>query len=248
MTTTITAKRFAEIWDKRGAFNVVSHTLTAAEDAEVNAFWQTMSGDTSWMDAFHKLWRDAYPAEHKQVFAETFYASEISMRANDDEEEIVPHARGLLVVALICATFAMTSATTGCVTEEVVPQPTIGDIHKVAFTAFCGAPVPSDPLGSSDCTEPDQSFVHDDLVWFNGDLELAFYSSTDAAIEPTSLRMAVTDLGLYVFKPAPSDSLWFHLVPDDVSDVWIADVYFLGTSGRNRAWHVAIDREPLSAP
>lgn len=78
----MTPARFAEIWSLRGLQQRI--TLTATEKLEVNKHWDGLSGSTSFMDAFHDLWRKTDPAGHKVLFEGKHYESAETM-ADDDE-------------------------------------------------------------------------------------------------------------------------------------------------------------------
>ncbi len=81
----ITAERFEAIWAARGPQNEVR--VSEDEDAQIRDHWRTLGGDTSWSDAFHALWRTAYPEAHGARFGGTHYATAESMRAEDPLEE-----------------------------------------------------------------------------------------------------------------------------------------------------------------
>ena len=88
----ISAARFAEIWDTRGP--QASLKVTDEERRSVNVYWT--DGDTSWMDAFHAMWRKVDPEGHRARFARTFYSSAETMRADDEPELpiVVGRSRG----------------------------------------------------------------------------------------------------------------------------------------------------------
>jgi hypothetical protein len=89
----IPATRFSELWENhRGLESKQARTfdlrdqMSRDERIAVDMCWSTMSGETSWIDAFHALWRQTAPSEHARRFAGTFYATPETMHADDPNE------------------------------------------------------------------------------------------------------------------------------------------------------------------
>lgn len=77
--------RFEALWiDGSGAS--LRDRMTREELADVFKEWDTLGGDSNWMDAFHTLWRKTDPDGHRARFRGTFYETAATMRADDDEE------------------------------------------------------------------------------------------------------------------------------------------------------------------
>lgn len=80
-------ERFGDAWKKRRPGCSVKDELKKWEADEVNAFWATMPGDSTWEDAFHALWRIADSVGHAELFKGTFYATAETMHAEDERQE-----------------------------------------------------------------------------------------------------------------------------------------------------------------
>jgi len=51
----MTQERAKQIWAQRGPQNSITHAMTSEEIQYVNDIWDTMNGNTSFMDAFFRI-------------------------------------------------------------------------------------------------------------------------------------------------------------------------------------------------
>ncbi len=79
----IKPERFAEIF---ATGDKSRKMMSSEEQVEILHVWDKCPGDTSWAFAFHKRWREVDPVGHLARFRGTFYETEQSMLADDDDE------------------------------------------------------------------------------------------------------------------------------------------------------------------
>jgi hypothetical protein len=63
--TWLTPQRARKIWENRSSAGDFVGVVSREEDEEVSRVWQTMPGDTSWVDALLSISRGEHPRKEK---------------------------------------------------------------------------------------------------------------------------------------------------------------------------------------
>lgn len=77
-------QRAEEIWNQRGLFHSIEKNMTDGEHAFVSSVWETMPGDTCWMDAFHRIRKGIINCSHS-----TLHVNDACLFVCDDCGELV---------------------------------------------------------------------------------------------------------------------------------------------------------------